>query len=258
MSVLEKILAAKKLELSKLEENWHNTEITQANLDFKAVISKSINQSTPNLIAEIKKASPSKGQILKANTDIVSIAKTYEHLGAKSISVLTDAPFFGGTLCDLKQVSNEISTPSIRKDFIFDKRQIIQARINGASAILLMTSVVKTAPMLRKLREYAESMSMHALVETQDEREIEIAVESGARIIGVNARHFSDLSVDINRVPPLLQKIPAGIIRVAESGMSKKEDIDLVAPYCDAVLIGTGLLTDGVEKIPSKIKALFN
>ena len=143
------------------------------------------------------------------------------------------------------------------KDFIIDKGQILEARLSEASAVLLMTSVLKTVEHLKALREYAESLGMDALVETQDEAEIKVALASGAHIIGVNARHFSDLSVNINRVPRLLQKIPKNIIRVAESGISTKADVALVEPYCDAILVGSSLMNGDTQTIPEKISTLL-
>ncbi len=254
MSILEKIIQQKEREVSGLERTLKNAQPTQNTRSFLKALKRETGQPV-NLIAEIKKASPSKGPIAP-DADIMEIAEIYEQAGSAAISVLTDYEFFQGSLSDLNTVVREVEIPVLRKDFIIDKGQILEARLSEASAVLLMTSVVKTENQLRTLREYAESLGMDALVETQDETEIEIAIASGAKIIGVNARHFSDLSVDINRVPTLLQKIPKGFIRVAESGISTKADVQLVEPYCDAILVGSSLMSGPGATIATKIKAL--
>ena len=255
MSILNKIIAQKEREVSGLERTLKNAKPTKNQRSFLKAITRSKGQPV-KLIAEIKKASPSKGPIA-LDADVVEIGLIYQASGAVAISVLTDYEFFQGSLSDLNNVVREVEIPVLRKDFIIDKGQILEARLSEASAVLLMTSVLKTASKLKTLREYAESFGMDALVETQDESEIEIALASGAKIIGVNARHFSDLSVDINRVPALLQKLPKHIVKVAESGISTKKDVDLVAPYCDAILVGSALMAGDQRLIETKIKALL-
>jgi indole-3-glycerol phosphate synthase len=255
MTILKKIIAQKEREVSGLERTLKNAKPTKNHRSFIKAITKD-KDGTVKLIAEIKKASPSKGPIA-LEADVVEIGLMYEASGAAAISVLTDYEFFQGSLSDLNNVVREVEIPVLRKDFIIDTGQILEARLSEASAVLLMTSVLQTADKLRTLREYAENLGMDALVETQDEKEIEIALESGAKIIGVNARHFSDLSVDINRVPQLLQKLPDHIVKVAESGISSKADVDLVAPYCDAILVGSSLMSGDQRLIQAKIKALL-
>ena len=255
MTMLQKIIAQKEREVSGLERTLKNAKPSPNNRSFLKALQRPEGKP-PRLIAEIKKASPSKGPIAP-EADVVEIGLIYEASGAAAISVLTDYEFFQGSLSDLNNVVREVEIPVLRKDFIIDKGQILEARLSEASAVLLMTSVLKTVEKLKAFREYAESLGMYALVETQDEAEIEKAVQSGAKIIGVNARHFSDLSVDINRVPTLLQKIPAGIIRVAESGISTKADLDLIALHCDAVLIGSALMSGPSNTINAKINALL-
>lgn len=255
MTLLEKIIAQKEREISGLEKTLKNAKPTRNSRSFLKALKRKAGENV-KLIAEIKKASPSKGSIAP-EADVTEIAEIYEQSGASAISVLTDYEFFQGSLSDLNHVAREVDIPVLRKDFIIDKGQILEARLSEASAVLLMTSVLKTADKLKALREYAESMGMDALVETQDETEIRIALMSGAKIIGVNARHFSDLSVDINRVPTLLQKIPQNIIRVAESGINTHTDIELVSPYCDAILVGSVLMSGETDTINNKITALL-
>lgn len=255
MTLLEKIIAQKEREISGLEKTLKNAKPTRNSRSFLKALKRKEGENV-KLIAEIKKASPSKGSIAP-EADVTEIAEIYEQSGASAISVLTDYEFFQGSLSDLNHVAREVDIPVLRKDFIIDKGQILEARLSEASAVLLMTSVLKTADKLKALREYAESMGMDALVETQDETEIRIALMSGAKIIGVNARHFSDLSVDINRFPTLLQKIPQNIIRVAESGINTHTDIELVSPYCDAILVGSVLMSGETDTINNKITALL-
>lgn len=255
MTILKKIIAQKQREISGLERTLKNAKPSKNQRSFLKAITRK-NGEAVKLIAEIKKASPSKGPIAP-EADVVEIGLMYESCGAAAISVLTDYEFFQGSLSDLNNVTREVEIPVLRKDFIIDTDQILEARLSEASAVLLMTSVLKTAEKLKTLREYAESFGMDALVETQDEDEIEIALQSGAKIIGVNARHFSDLSVDINRVPDLLKKLPDHVVKVAESGISTKADVDLVSPYCDAILVGSCFMSGDVRLIKSKIKALL-
>jgi indole-3-glycerol phosphate synthase len=255
MTILKKIIAQKQREVSGLERTLKNAKPLINQCSFLKALQRAPGEGV-KLIAEIKKASPSKGAIAP-DADVVEIGLEYEACGAAAISVLTDYEFFQGSLSDLNNVVREVEIPVLRKDFIIDKGQILEARLSEASAVLLMTSVLKTVENLKDFREYAESLGMDALVETQDEAEIKKAVASGAKIIGVNARHFSDLSVDINRVPALLKLIPEGLIRVAESGIASKADLDLVAPFCDAVLIGSIFMSGDPRTIKPKIEALL-
>jgi len=255
MTFLNKIIAQKQREVSGLERTLKNAQPKINERSFLEALKRKKGEPV-KLIAEIKKASPSKG-LIAPDADVVEIAELYEQNGAAAISVLTDYEFFQGSLSDLNNVVREVQIPVLRKDFVIDKGQILEARLSEASAVLLMTSILKTAAKLKEFREYAEGLGMDALVETQDEAELEQAIASGAKIIGVNARHFSDLSVDINRVAPLLQKIPKGTVRIAESGISNSADIGKVEPYCDAILVGSSLMEAGMEDIPERLKNLL-
>ena len=242
--------------------------------DFYQALRKKPSQTMPNLIAEIKKASPSKGRLL-ADGDIVQIAKTYEQAGASAVSILTDEKFFSGSIADVKQISTEISLPVLRKDFIFTKEQILEAKLAGASAVLLMITVIEIvcSPLdkggmeggfkgknagqyLQSLIEYAHSLGLDALVETHSEAEIEMAVAAGARIMGVNSRDFDDLSIDLSIFPRLLPLIPDNIVKVAESGIYTREDVLPFAHLCDAILVGSSLMEAGLGGIEGKISQL--
>jgi len=236
MTILDKIIAQKKLEVSPLASTLKNAKPSKSKRDFKAAITKTGNH--PKLIAEIKKASPSKGPIFPG-ADILEIAEIYEKNGAAALSVLTDMEFFNGSLASLHTVSREVEIPVLRKDFIIDKSQILEARLSEADAILLMVTVLKTSEKIRELREYAESMGMDCLVETHNAEEIKIATEAGASIIGVNARNFTDLSIDRENFQALLPLVPDNCLKVAESGLNQLEHVKEVSPLCDAILVGT-------------------
>ncbi len=247
MNILEKIIVHKKEELAFKADYYICLESAFKKKELRVPESKDFLKSLqekgemPKLIAEIKKCSPSKGEIFPQG-DILRIAEIYEKSGAAAISVLSDEKFFSGSINDVATVSQKVRIPVLRKDFIMEDSQILEAALYGASAVLLMVSVLKTQKRVRIFREYTEALGLHALVETKSEAEIELAVQAGAKIIGVNSRDFEDLSVDLDRLPSLLSKIPEGIVRVAESGIYTPEDIEKLVPYCDAILVGTSFM----------------
>lgn len=240
MNILEKIIQHKKSEIVGLEKKHEKISPEKSGKNFYTFL-QNPPREWPKLIAEIKKCSPSKGDIFPT-ADIEVIAQAYEQNGASAISCLTDHHFFGGHVGDLDQVSKAVGIPVLRKDFFLEKSQIKEARIFGADAVLLMVSVLKKAEPIRELRRYAESLGMHCLVETHDEAEIEVAVSSGARIIGVNSRDFLDLSINLENFQKLLPLIPDGIVRVAESGLEDLVEVEKVAHICDAILVGTNFM----------------
>lgn len=193
------------------------------------------------VIAEVKKASPSKG-IICEDFDPVSIARQYEKAGASAISVLTEETFFQGSAAYLKAIRREVGLPILRKDFIFDEWQICEARLIGTDAILLIAAMLDT-PTLARLRGYAESLSLQALVEAHNEREIESAVTAGAAVFGVNNRNLNDFNVDIGTACRLSRLLPAGAVFVAESGVHTAADAKLLRDAgADAVLVGEALM----------------
>ena len=256
MNILEKIMAQKAVEVSPLSRTLKNAKPTKSKRDFKAAITKKGDH--PKLIAEIKKASPSRGAIFPG-ADILDIAEIYEKNGAAALSVLTDMEFFHGSLASLHTISREVEIPVLRKDFIIDKLQILEARLSEADAVLLMVTVLKTSEKIKELREYAESLGMDCLVETHDENEIKIALEAGATIIGVNARNFSDLSIDLSNFQKLLPLIPDNCVKVAESGLNDLKEVLKVAPLCDAILVGTHFMkTQDYDQIAVLTKEFAN
>ena len=259
-TILDEIIAHKKTEIINLDLDMSkilDAEIPKSEKSFYQALLAD-NKKNIKIIAEIKKASPSKGELFM-NADILKIAKIYQKNGASCISVLSDKKYFSGSLEDVQKVANFVQIPIIRKDFILEKTQIKQARLFGANAVLLMVSILKDIKILQEFREYAEFFGMDCLVETHDEESIKIAVASGAKIIGVNSRDFTDLSVNLNKLPNLLDQIPnnKNIVKVAESGIYTPEDVQLVMPHADAILVGTALMTSGIEKIKNQLQTLL-
>ncbi len=192
------------------------------------------------LIAEVKRRSPSAGAI-GPDLDPVAHAAAYARAGACAISVLTDGPFFGGSLEDLRAVAATAGLPVLRKDFILDELQIAEARAVGASAVLLIVRALGPAR-LAELVAAAHDWGLEALVEVHDAGELDLALASGARIIGVNSRDLDTLAVDPEAAWGLLSRIPADRVAVAESGMATAGDVHRAAAAgADLVLIGTAL-----------------
>lgn len=175
------------------------------------------------IIAEIKRASPSKG-IISNNFDPVLIAEGYAKAGASALSVLTDEKYFKGSLSYLKQIREAVDTPLLRKDFIMKPYQVYEARLYGADALLLIVSALDQGA-LKELLELTQSLGMNALVEVHDEQEMERAVLAGARIIGINNRDLKTFTVDLGVSKRLSKNAPEHSIVVAESGIKTEDDI---------------------------------
>jgi indole-3-glycerol phosphate synthase len=196
-----------------------------------------------NVIAECKRRSPSKG-VLAAEYDPASIARLYERGGAAAISVLTEPTFFDGALEHLTAVRRAVSLPLLRKDFIVDDYQLFEARAAGADAILLIVAALEQAALVR-LQARAWELGLAALVEVHDEEELARAIDSGARVIGVNNRNLRTLQVDIDASYRLAAKVPRGVIAVSESGLQSRADLErLAAAGYRAFLIGERFMTD--------------
>jgi indole-3-glycerol phosphate synthase len=196
------------------------------------------------VIAEVKRSSPSKGALAMI-ADPAGLASDYAAGGASVISVLTEQRRFGGSLQDLAAVRAAVDIPVLRKDFVISSYQLWEARAYGADMILLIVAALDQ-PTLVGLRERAESLGMTALVEVHDEAETERAVEAGARIIGVNARNLKTLEVDRGTFARLAPHIPAGIVKVAESGVRGPHDVlEYAQAGASAVLVGESLVIGG-------------
>lgn len=189
------------------------------------------------LIAEVKKASPSKG-LIRADFHPVEIAQAYERAGADCISVLTDKPYFQGSDAYLRRVQESVSCPVLRKDFTIDALQIYEARVIGADAVLLIAAILND-DQLREFMQLARDLGMDALVEVHDRRELERALTAGADFIGINNRDLRTFETSLEVSAKLLADIPDSVTKVSESGISKKEEIDwLYEAGADAVLVG--------------------
>jgi indole-3-glycerol phosphate synthase len=193
------------------------------------------------LIAELKRASPSEGPIL-LDLDAASFARAYEECGAAALSVLTEPDFFRGSLHDLDAARRATkATPILRKDFVVDGYQLVEARASGADAVLLIARVLEGERLSLLLRA-ARELELQALVEARDEREIELALEAGAAIVGVNNRDLATLEVDPTRAERLRARIPSTTVAVWESGIRTADDVRRArAAGYDAVLVGTAL-----------------
>ena len=216
----------------KLEKKIENN-----NFHFEKVLkSKEIS-----FICEVKKASPSKG-IIAEEFPYLEIAKEYEKSGANAISVLTEPYFLKGEDKFLKEIASEVNIPVLRKDFVIDEYMIYEAKTLGASAVLLICSILNEET-LKKYIKIADTLGLSALVEAHDENEIKMALRAGARIIGVNNRNLKDFTVNINNSINLRKIVPADIIFIAESGIKTSEDIkELRKAKVNAVLVGETLM----------------
>lgn len=194
-----------------------------------------------SFICEVKKASPSRG-VIAENFPYLEIARDYEAAGAAAVSVLTEPEYFLGDDRYLREIAGELSIPVLRKDFTVDAYQIYEAKLLGASAVLLICAILSTQQ-IREYLEIARSLGLSALVEAHDEAEIAAACEAGAEIIGVNNRNLKDFQVDVTNSLELRKLIPPGCLYVSESGIRTPEDVRALRENgTDAVLIGETLM----------------
>ena len=209
-----------------------------------------LRQQDFNFICEVKKASPSKG-IIAEHFPYLDIAKEYEMAGAAAISVLTEPDFFKGDKKYLQEIANTVKIPVLRKDFIIDEYQIYQAKVWGASAILLICACLDV-PTLTKFRELADSLGLSSLVEAHDEKEVQMAIDCGARIIGVNNRNLKDFTVDVQNSVRLRNLVQDDVIFVSESGLETPEDIQVLRDNN----IGVALMGETFMRSPNKVEKL--
>lgn len=211
--------------------------ISEGNFFFE----KALRKPGISFICECKKASPSKG-LIAPDFPYLQIAREYEAAGADCISVLTEPKWFLGSDVYLREIAEAVSVPCLRKDFTVDEYMIYEAKILGASAVLLICAILDEA----QIKEYltiCETLGLSALVEAHDEREVEKALSAGARIIGVNNRNLKDFTVDTDNSRRLRALIPADVLFVSESGVQGPEDVKRLAEIgVDAVLVGEALM----------------
>lgn len=244
MSILEKIAERTKLRVLCDKEKIPAEELKarakalpRGNFPFEVALKK----SGLSFICECKKASPSKG-LIAPNFPYVEISKAYEAAGADAISILTEPEFFLGDDKFLAEIAAQVSIPCLRKDFVVDDYMIHQAKILGASAVLLICAILDDNQ-LKNFIAACDELGLSALVEAHDETEIRRAIDCGARIIGVNNRNLKDFSVDMNNAKRLRELVPPEILFVSESGVKSADDVKKIRELgADAVLIGEVLM----------------
>lgn len=261
MNILEKIVAQKKVEVAKLPPRTVSPpdlqKAAQARgglLDFETALRRPQSGGVA-LIAEVKKASPSAG-VICADFDPVRIAQQYEAAGADCLSVLTDEQFFQGSLAYLKQIRQTVNLPLLRKDFIIDERQILEAVEWGADAILLITAILSDEQ-LRDFHTLATEGGLTALVEVHDEAELARALAAEAKVIGVNNRDLKTFKVDLGTTERLAAEL-RGMEKliVAESGINTRADVERLAKCgANAILVGESLMKH--PDIPAKVRELL-
>lgn len=209
--ILSRILSTKRQEIQKLRERR----------GFRAALLA----REPAIIAEVKKKSPSKGDLSGGFFDPVLIAQSYSDGGAAAISVLTDAEYFGGCLDDLRDVRAAVDLPVLRKDFLIDELQIAEAAVAGADAILLIAAVLDV-PRLTALRQFADSFGMDVLVEAHNGEELTKAIDCGANLIGINNRNLTTFEESLDVSLNLVNRIPPEVVKVSESAIRTRADTD--------------------------------
>lgn len=239
--ILARIVERKREQLARDSVCLNELEKTAADRRDSRDFKRALTADPPAIIAEIKKASPSKG-VFTDDFHPAQIAGVYASGGAAALSVLTDAEFFGGSLDDLRSARAATTVPVLRKDFTISEFHVIEAAASGADAILLIAAILSTAEM-RKLRELAARFHMAALIEVHDSLQLDCALESGAEIIGVNNRDLNTFDTNLDKSLDLSAKIPSDKIKVAESGIHSQDNVRrLTQAGYSAFLIGEHLM----------------
>lgn len=262
--ILNKILADKRIEVDyrKSLRRISDLKIEEASppRDFRAALNgrRPSTSRTPTtavkLIAEIKKASPSKG-LIRLDFDPIAIGRAYEEAGASAISVLTDEKYFQGRLEYLTAVRKAVSLPLLRKDFIIDTYQVYESRAANADAILLIVAALSKSQLL-ELMALASNLGMASLVEAHSAKELEVAIESGAEIIGINNRNLQTFETKLETTIELAQSVPGDRILVSESGIFTRADVErLMEAGVDAILVGESLMRESDPRM--KVKELL-
>ena len=243
-TILDKIVASKRREVMTacqhhpLAELLAQAVMATPTRDFRAMLA---GGGSMKLIAEIKKASPS-AQVIRTYFDPIAIARTYEEHGASCLSVLTDFPFFQGDLSYLTQARSAVNVPVLRKDFMIDDYQVVEARLAGADAILLIAEILDDV-LLDHLSQCARSLGMAVLVEFHDEVHLPRLLALGADLIGINNRNLKHFHTDIEHTLRLRDRIPPNVLVVSESGIRTRADVErLEAAGVSAILVGESLM----------------
>ena len=252
--ILDKIIEATKIRVAQEKQVESPEAVKAAALalpsDTGFPFEAALRQQDFNFICEVKKASPSKG-IIAEHFPYLDIAKEYEVAGAAAISVLTEPDFFKGDKKYLQEIASTVKIPVLRKDFIIDEYQIYQAKVWGASAILLICACLDV-PTLIKFRKLADSLGLSSLVEAHDEVEVQMAIDCGAHIIGVNNRNLKDFTVDVQNSVRLRNLVEDDVIFVSESGLETPEDIQVLRDNN----IGVALMGETFMRSPNKVEKL--
>ncbi len=257
--ILDQIVRDRRLDLQREKERIPMARIHEMALSTPRPVAFAsvLRGENLRLIAEVKKASPSKGVIVP-DFNHLGIARAYAASGVAAISVLTESRHFQGDLAFLSEINRDLGParpPLLRKDFIFDPYQIYEARAGGADAVLLIVAVLEPQ-MLRDLLRLSSDLQLECLVEVHNEKELQQALDCGAQVIGINNRDLRTFSVDLNTTGRLRPLLPADKIVVSESGIATRADMRKLAAWkVDAALVGESLLT--APDIGAKIKELL-
>jgi indole-3-glycerol phosphate synthase len=254
---LDKIVAEKREELKQRQEAVPMPELRAAIMERPSPmdLAAALSGDSLRLIAEVKRASPSRGMI-QANLDPVKLASTYAQCGAAAISVLTESRYFGGSREDLEVIRRALPhIPLLRKDFILKPYQIFESCAWGADAVLLIVAILDDAE-LGELLSLSHALGMQCLVEVHNRNELERALDCDARIIGINNRNLDTMNVDINVTRQLRPPIPRGRIVVSESGIKGRDEVEKLKEWkVNAMLVGEALVT--ADDVAAKIKELL-
>ncbi len=255
MNILDHIIADKKVEVALKKAVIPASQFEQSVLFNRACssLATALRESTPGIIAEHKRRSPSKGTI-NQNTNVAQVAKGYQKAGASGMSVLTDIKYFGGSLEDILLARSVVAMPLLRKEFIIDEYQILEAKAYGADVILLIAAVL-TRSQIKNLSELAKSLGMEVLLEVHNQEELERSLMPSLDMLGVNNRNLKTFEVHLETSKKLADKIPDSFVKVSESGISSVNAINELKPFgYQGFLIGENFMkTD----IPGQSAAEF-
>lgn len=255
---LQEIVNLKKKEVEELKAKRPITHFVDSKCLLKGVrpFKEAISAGGGiNLIAEIKKKSPSRKKEFFRKMDISGLARIYEKNGARALSILTDKKFFGGDISHINEAKGVVSLPVMRKDFIIDEYQVYESRYFGADAILLIARILRR-DQIKSFMHLAKRIGMESVVEVHDENDIQKAVSSGVKIIGINNRDLDTFRIDVKNTPRLISKMPKEIIKISESGIKSNGDIEVLRKAgVNAVLIGEAFLE--AEDIGAKVRRIM-
>ncbi len=257
LKVKEEEVKALSRDLSRMEERLAQTRednTLHRPLDFAQAIRQGDRLS---IVSEVKRASPSKG-LIAPDFQPIEVAKAYERAGAAAISVLTDMQFFQGSIDDLKAVRRNVTVPILRKDFIIDEAQILEARLAGADAVLLIVAALAENPnRIRELRDYAGSLSLDVLVEVHSEEELELALRAEPSILGINNRNLHTFEVSLETTKRVVSLVPPDVTTIAESGIHSHLDASTMASFgVHGLLVGESLMRAGLDNVEPLLSSL--